>query len=162
MNGNAKAELTRLGVAPALLTLLPDDLHFVLKQSQGERDNLPPISARHDCEAALYVGRRSFWVALDPEDARRYEGLTGGKIAEPGDNKTTWRLIVHPEAAQQPDAVRHLREAVLLAIRRSSKRPAGTPGIKSSGSTGRVAALCPVHSVEIPVGTGVCSICAED
>ncbi len=141
MNEDAVAKLLELGVAPALVGLLPDEVPFVLKESQGKRENLPPISARHDCEAALYVDRSCLWVALDPEDARRYEGLTGSKIAEPGDNKTTWRLIVHPEGVQQPDAVRHLREAVVSAITRSSKRPAGTPGTTSNGAAGKTAVL---------------------
>lgn len=157
---DAVTTLLNLGVAPDLLALLPDDHPFVLKESQGASGNLPPISGSHHSPAALYVDKTCFWVALDPDDARRYSDLSDVKIAEPSGNQTTWRLIVHADDAKRAEAVPHLREAVALAISRSLTYDAAAAGGRSA-LPGRAALLCPIHFEEMPVGSGVCSRCSE-
>lgn len=158
-NSNAATTLRDLGVDPDLLALLPDHLPFVLKESQGSSGNLPPISGSHQSPAALYVDKTCFWVALDPEDARRYSHLSGVKVAEPSGNQTTWRLIVHPSDTQRAGAAAHLREAVGLSIGRSVSLQAAADSGRDRGST-KTATICPVHFEEVPVGSGVCSRCA--
>lgn len=126
---DATATMRGLGVAPDLLALLPDDVPFVLKDSQGAStsDSWPLVSGSHHSPAVLYVDKTCFWIALDPDDARRYRDLTGARIAEPKGNRTTWHLIVHPSDAQRAGAAQHLREAVKLAITRSLPRQAAAP-----------------------------------
>ena len=125
MDDQARATLRDLGVAPGLVSLLPDDVPFVLKDSRGTGDNLPTVAAGHDCQAALYLARTRIWVALDPDDAERYSRLTGCSVAAPR-NRTTCRLIVRATTLDGGDRVRHLRDAVALAVRRSHDRPAAS------------------------------------
>lgn len=161
MNEEAVSSLTSLHVAVDLLALLPHDVPFVLKESQGEKGNLPPISASHHTEAAVYVARNCFWLRLDPADARRYSDLTGVKITDPRGNKTTWCLMVHPGEARQPTVKPHLCEATSQAIRRSLDRPAATTADRSATTGPRSGTICPVHFEEIPSGTGICQRCAD-
>ena len=156
---DALSTLRSLGVAPGLLDLLPSDVPFVLKESQGASGNLPPVSSSHHSPAAVYVDKTCFWVALHPDDARRYSDLSDVKIAEPSGNQTTWRLIVHAHDTKRAEAVPHLRKAVALAINRSLTYDAAAAAGRSA-VPGRAALLCPVHFEGMPVGSGVCSRCS--
>ena len=116
MNEESVTALRDLGVSPDLLALLPDEVPFVLKDSQGAKGNLPLIAASQHSPAALHVGKTSMMAALDPEDARRYRDLTGVKVPEPDGNQSTWRLIIHPADAQAAGAASILREAIAASI----------------------------------------------
>lgn len=161
MNENAILALKEAGLLSDLLGLLPTDVPFDVKTSQGDGGFSLPLSGSHHSPAAMYVDRNCLWVALDPDVARRFSDLTGVKIADPSGNLRTWRLVVHSVDARRPEAAPHLREAVKQSLARSLTQNAASLSTRNN-RPGKSAAVCPTHFEGVPVGTGVCSRCAEE
>lgn len=148
-------DMREFGCPPPLLAFLaelPEQTPFFAMPSGGKGE-FWIIKANADCEGALYLDRSALLIALDPSDARVLVDVTGSRVEE--NNPTTWRVLVTPAQAVDPQH----RDRYLAAAASSLARSLSRPGKAESETRDRMYAplgpVCPVCQEELPL-TGSC------
>lgn len=135
----------------ALIDGLPADSYIVVKVNQGS-SVFVPVAAGADCVAAIYAEKKVFYVALEPDRAQHFAGLTDAPLNK--DNATTWRIAIEPSNASGASK-RLLVQAIDEALVRSAQKPAAEKRDANQKAPSILERSCTVCHIALPA-TGVC------